>query len=119
MRCLNKLNLRAKSINSNVTLTERREIRALIEEEDTILKFFYLTPEMATTDFYSQFIHDSLKDGTFSHVVVDEAHCLIDKGYRQSFGKLKDFREAHPEIPFIALTTGSQVSLGFHLFRSY
>lgn len=111
MRFLNKLNLRAKSINSTVTYSERKDIRKLIEDEDGNIKFLYLCPEMAATDFYSEFIHGYLEYGTFSHVVVDEAHCLIDKGFRQSFAKLKEFRVKHLEVPFIALTTGSEVSV--------
>lgn len=111
-RYLNKLNLRAKTINSTIkSLKERRDIRNAILCDDTIVKFFYLCPEMAATSFYNDFLHSMMEDRLFSHVVIDEAHCLTDKGFRDSFSKLKEFRQKHLDIPFIALTTGSDSTL--------
>lgn len=104
--------MRAISIDStDKSEVNRREIRRRLEDRDTIVKFFYITPEMASKDYYTKFLNELLRDGVFSHFVIDEAHCLTDKKYRESFSILKEFREKHRKIPFIALTTASTGTL--------
>lgn len=114
MRYLNKLNLRAKSINSTIkSMRERVQIRQQLLDEATFVKFFYLCPEMAVQSFYTDFIDQMLSEKKISHVVVDEAHCLIDKGFRKaSFDVIKKFRANHMHVPFIALTTASFETIG-------
>lgn len=111
MRFLNKLGMRAKSINSTVKQTERRDIRDSLMDEGTPIKFFYMCPEMAAMDFYTDFLHRMLSEGTISHVVVDEAHCLTDKSYRKAFAILTGLRINYPNVPFIALTTASKATI--------
>lgn len=112
MHYLNKIGLRAESINSKTApgSPERRAVReSLMTCSD--IKFFYLCPEMAAMDYYIYFINEMLDNGRFSHVVIDEAHCVIDIDYRPAFKLLKDFRFSHPKVPFIALTTASENDL--------
>lgn len=110
MRYLNGHGLKTVSINSTTEpgSDERREIRDLLLDNNSPVKFFYLCPEMAAMDFYTEFINDMLRDGLISHVVVDEAHCVVDKGFRPAYEALNPFRVKHPLVPFIALTTASK-----------
>jgi superfamily II DNA helicase RecQ len=104
VRYLNKLNIRAKTINSNVEYKQRGFIIEDIEG-DRKTKFLLVTPEMAAGDWLNWRIPKWLEDGTAIRVVVDEAHCLIDKCFRTSYALLKEFRLKSPEAQFIALTT--------------
>ena len=110
MNYLNKVDLRTKSINSTTSpgSIERRDIRESLLDKKTNIKFFFMCPEMAAMDYYNHFINKMLELGLISHFVIDEAHCVIDKGFRSSFKVLKDFRINHPTVPFIALTTASK-----------
>jgi superfamily II DNA helicase RecQ len=104
VRYLNKLNIRAKTINSKVNYYDRDDILDDIEG-DGQTKFLFITPEMADTERFVDLIPKWLEDGTVTRVVVDEAHCLIDKCFRKSFPKLKEIRKKFPNVQFIALTT--------------
>lgn len=58
-----------------------------------------------------EIIDTLMNNGQISHVAVDEAHCIIDKSYRESFHYLKNVRNKYPNIPWIATTTGTNVAL--------
>lgn len=112
MRYLNNLGLLATSINSTVERGERVKIREQLSAKPTFVKFFYMCPEMAAKDFYTDFIHRMLREKKISHVVVDEAHCMIDKSFRKpSFDVIMRFRVCHKNVPFIALTTASSETI--------
>lgn len=112
MRYLNKLNIRSKSINSTNTYQEKREVREMILDEDTIVKFLFMCPEMIKQSFYTELIGDLLAERQISHVVIDEAHCIVDKAFRApSYEVIKELREVNDKTPFIALTTGDEETL--------
>lgn len=80
---LNNLGLKAVSIDSTVDYEERDEIRDELKNcEETDIKFLYMCPEMAAGEWNEPFINELLSRGIISHVVVDEAHCVLDKDYR-------------------------------------
>lgn len=110
MNYLNKVDLRSTSINSTTRAgsNERRDIRVSLLDNNSNIKFFFMCPEMLAKDFYTCFINEMLRLDLISHFVIDEAHCVIDKGFRSSFKVLKNFRMNHPKVPFIALTTASK-----------
>lgn len=94
--------------------SKRNEIVNHLEDyEDTPLRFIYMTPEMIIKGGYDtrEMIDTLMRNDQISHVVVDEAHCIIDKIYRESFLRLKNIRSKYPDIPWIATTTASNAAL--------
>lgn len=68
-------------------------------------KFLYLSPERLQTELFKE----RVKKMKVSLVAIDEAHCISQWGYdfRPPYLKIADLREAHPEVPFIALTASA------------
>lgn len=106
---LNKLNLGAVAINSDVENWTRDIIEKDLCDENSSIKFFYLTPEMVSTERYDPFLNRLLSNGIISHVVIDEAHCILDytEFRAAAFSRIKNVRLNHPSVAFIALTTAS------------
>lgn len=109
MSFLNSHDIRAECITSFTAYSKRDEIVEELMKEDTDIRFFYLTPEMA--ELKSYIIERMFDKFAISHVVVDEAHCIIDKSFRSSFDALRELRTKNQEVPFIALTTASRETI--------
>lgn len=100
--------MKAVTINNTVSHSERIIIRDDLFKEESIIKFFYLSPEMVSTDPCADLLNDMLTKGMISHVVLDEAHRVADGKFRhEALSNLKQFRLDHPTVPFVALTTAS------------
>lgn len=109
---LNKFRLPATSITSVLPEAKRKEIlRELEDYKNTPYRFIYMTPEMIIQGGLKtrEVISTLMAKNQISHVVVDEAHCAIDKAidFRSAFTSLKFIREKYPQIRWIALTTAS------------
>lgn len=99
---LDQLGLRATCITGKTEYSERDIIEEELFSSNTNIKFFYMTPEMAGRK--SHFF----KRMPISHVVIDEAHCVVDSiDFRPDFGTLREIRMNNKDVPFIALTTAS------------
>jgi RecQ family ATP-dependent DNA helicase len=110
---LNELRIPAVSITSVISTDCRKDvIKSLYDYENVPYRFVYMTPEMlicgsAPTKDVIEFL---MEQEQISHVVVDEAHCILDKGfsYRPAFTQLKSVRGKFRNIPWIAVTTASE-----------
>lgn len=69
------------------------------------IKFLYIAPER----FYSELVRERIKYMKVNLFAIDEAHCISQWGYdfRPSYLQLADLREAHPNIPILALTASA------------
>ena len=69
------------------------------------IKFLYIAPER----FYSDLVRERIKYMKVNLFAIDEAHCISQWGYdfRPSYLQLADLREAHPNIPLLALTASA------------
>ncbi len=69
------------------------------------IKFLYIAPER----FYSDLVRERIKYMKVNLFAIDEAHCISQWGYdfRPSYLQLADLREAHPNIPILALTASA------------
>lgn len=103
---LNKLKIRAESINSKMTVKERNNVIAEIRAVKTAISFLYITPEQAATDFFKGLLDDMVRYGKVAYIVVDEAHCVSEWGhdFRPDYLKLGLIRSKYPDIKWIALT---------------
>lgn len=69
------------------------------------IKFLYIAPER----FYSELVRERIKYMKVNFFAIDEAHCISQWGYdfRPSYLQLAALREAHPEVPILALTASA------------
>lgn len=109
---LNQFRLPATAITSVLPQATRQEILDELDDYiNTPYRFIYMTPEMIIQGGLKtrEQIAKLMNLNQISHVVVDEAHCVIDKtfNFRDAFTNLKLIREKYPQIPWIALTTAS------------
>ncbi|XP_077395036.1 ATP-dependent DNA helicase Q5 isoform X2 [Festucalex cinctus] len=103
---LRSLKIPACSINSKLTLAERRVILAVLQSTNPKLKFLYITPETAASPSFQPYLADLCSRGLLSYLVVDEAHCVSQWGhdFRPDYLKLGELRVHVPGVPIIALT---------------
>ncbi|ORX52995.1 ATP-dependent DNA helicase [Piromyces finnis] len=110
---LNSLNIPAKSLNSSLKITEKREILDDLHSENPKVKLLYVTPElMATSNFRNQLINLN-KRKLLARLVVDEAHCISSWGhdFRSDYLKLSWFKLTFPKLPVTALTATATKSV--------
>ncbi|WP_159638977.1 RecQ family ATP-dependent DNA helicase [Sphingobacterium composti Ten et al. 2007 non Yoo et al. 2007] len=69
------------------------------------IKFLYIAPER----FYSDLVSERIKYMKVNLFAIDEAHCISQWGYdfRPSYLQLSDLREAHANVPILALTASA------------
>lgn len=96
----------AAALNSKTSSSERKQIMADIKSETPSLRLLYVTPEMAATERFRACLGSLLKQGTLSHVAVDEAHCVSEWGhdFRPDYLRLGELRQQLSSIPWVALT---------------
>jgi ATP-dependent DNA helicase RecQ len=73
------------------------------------IKFLYIAPER----FYSDIVRERIKYMKVNLFAIDEAHCISQWGYdfRPSYLQLADLREAHSNVPILALTASATLSV--------
>lgn len=97
--------MNAKSINSLESYESRDAIKEELLSKNNTIKFLYMCPEMVQLQDY--FLDKLFLQKKISHVVIDEAQCVIDNDFRPSYGVLQTMRMENENVPFIALTTAS------------
>jgi bloom syndrome protein len=106
---LRDLNIRAASINSEISLDERREVMNHLKEDypEQYIQLLYITPEMINK---SQVMINALsrlhKKKKLARIVIDEAHCVSQWGhdFRPDYTQLGAMRDNFPNVPLMALT---------------
>lgn len=65
-------------------------------------KLLYVAPERLMVPDFTR----ALRDWHVTHLAVDEAHCISEWGhdFRPEYRRLRELREALPQVPVIALT---------------
>lgn len=129
---LKALKIRAASLNSKLSKSERDTLLADLKTSSPNTRLLYVTPEQAHTNTFkvsteedstacSQWVfqdlfHSLTKRDRISYIVVDEAHCVSQWGhdFRPDYLKLGNLRSGN-NVPFIALTAtaGSEVRYKF------
>lgn len=97
---LNRRGIKAISITSEL---KKREIDYLLD--NCIygnVKFLYVSPERLLQPLFIE----RFKQMNVNLIAIDEAHCVSQWGYdfRPPYLSIKNLREFHPKIPFLALT---------------
>lgn len=103
---LNALNIRSDTLNSKMTVTERKNLLAELNSPKPKLKMLYITPEQAATSTFQALADSLLSRQLLARLVVDEAHCVSQWGhdFRPDYLKLGKFRRRLTGVPCVALT---------------
>ncbi len=97
---LNKKGILAKAIYSGLNF---REVDLILDNfMNGPLKILYVSPERLETDIFLE----RFKKTKISLVAIDESHCISQWGhdFRPAYYNIKELREWHPNVPFIAVT---------------
>jgi bloom syndrome protein len=109
IRHLQGLHIRAATINSETTPSEKATIISNLKEKhpEQHLQLLYVTPEMMSKSVQMLKIFDVLhSNGKLARVVIDEAHCVSQWGhdFRADYLALGSVRGRFPGVPIMALT---------------
>jgi ATP-dependent DNA helicase Q5 len=64
----------AESLNSKITVKEKKKIMADLNSDKPKLKLLYITPELAAQEYFRELLMNLNKKNLLNYFVVDEAH---------------------------------------------
>ncbi|POS85601.1 hypothetical protein EPUL_002140 [Erysiphe pulchra] len=113
---LQKISIRAATINGDTDVAERRSIMNNLREEypEQHIQLLYVTPEMVSQSGQMRDILSSLhQKSRLARFVIDEAHCVSQWGhdFRKEYIALGRLRKDFPNVPIMALTATATQSV--------
>ncbi|XP_069785416.1 ATP-dependent DNA helicase Q5 isoform X2 [Narcine bancroftii] len=98
--------IQAQSLNSKLSLEERKMVLSDLWREKPNVRLLYVTPEMAASNTFGPIIDSLLARNLLSYLVIDEAHCVSQWGhdFRPDYLKLGLLRSKTLGVPCVALT---------------
>ncbi|XP_014783376.1 ATP-dependent DNA helicase Q5 [Octopus bimaculoides] len=118
---LRNLGIRAVTINSKQTMTERNRITTDLNRPKPKARFLYITPEQASTAFLQQHLYSLNHANLLNYFIIDEAHCVSQWGhdFRPDYLKLGQLRANKiPNVPCIALTATATAQVTKDIVKS-
>lgn len=100
------LKVQVSSLNSKLSVQERKELLSDLERDKPRTKLLYITPEMAASASFQPTLNSLLSRNLLSYLVVDEAHCVSQWGhdFRPDYLRLGALRSRLAHAPCVALT---------------
>ncbi|XP_064423632.1 ATP-dependent DNA helicase Q5 isoform X2 [Latimeria chalumnae] len=100
------LKIKACTLNSKISIQERKKIHLDLDNEKPCTKLLYITPEMAASASFQPILNSLVTRNLLCYLVIDEAHCVSQWGhdFRPDYLKLGSLRSRIPNTPCIALT---------------
>ncbi|CAI9737365.1 ATP-dependent DNA helicase Q5-like [Octopus vulgaris] len=118
---LRNIGIRAVTINSKQTMTERNRITTDLNRPKPKTRFLYITPEQASTAFLQQHLYSLNHADLLNYFIIDEAHCVSQWGhdFRPDYLKLGQLRANKiPNVPCIALTATATAQVTKDIVKS-
>lgn len=111
---LQALGIRARAITSGLAQVEIDN--ALESAALGKLDLLYVSPERLGTDLFKARL-PRMAPGL---IAVDEAHCISQWGYdfRPAYRLINTLREAHPQVPILALTASATTEVAHDIMQS-
>ncbi|XP_036052594.1 ATP-dependent DNA helicase Q5 isoform X2 [Onychomys torridus] len=103
---LQALKVQVSSLNSKLSVQERKELLSDLERDKPRTKLLYITPEMAASASFQPTLNSLMSRNLLSYLVVDEAHCVSQWGhdFRPDYLRLGALRSRLAHAPCVALT---------------
>ncbi|XP_041491662.1 ATP-dependent DNA helicase Q5 isoform X1 [Microtus oregoni] len=100
------LKVPVSSLNSKLSVQERKELLSDLEQDKPRTKLLYITPEMAASASFQPTLTSLVSRNLLSYLVVDEAHCVSQWGhdFRPDYLYLGALRSCLTHTPCVALT---------------
>uniref|UniRef100_A0A8C6I9P5 ATP-dependent DNA helicase n=1 Tax=Mus spicilegus TaxID=10103 RepID=A0A8C6I9P5_MUSSI len=100
------LKVQVSSLNSKLSVQERKELLSDLERDKPRTKLLYITPEMAASASFQPTLNSLVSRNLLSYLVVDEAHCVSQWGhdFRPDYLRLGALRSRLAHAPCVALT---------------
>nr|XP_056712068.1 ATP-dependent DNA helicase Q5 [Euleptes europaea] len=100
------LNVKVSSLNSKISVQEKKTILADLTSEKPQIKLLYITPEMAASSSFQPTLEVLVSRNLLTYLIVDEAHCVSQWGhdFRPDYLRLGSLRRRIPSAPCVALT---------------
>ncbi|KAH6851126.1 P-loop containing nucleoside triphosphate hydrolase protein [Chaetomium sp. MPI-CAGE-AT-0009] len=106
VEALRAANVDARTLNSNIPLSERDRIYQDLATGHPRTRLLYVTPELCSVDRFRERLKFVYEQKELARIAVDEAHCISEWGhdFRKDFKRLSWFRETFPDVPIMCLT---------------
>ncbi|CAD7005253.1 unnamed protein product [Ceratitis capitata] len=116
---LGKLRIRADSLNSKMSTKERDAVISDLKAMRPSIRFLYITPEQAATQFFQDLLQTLVKYDKIAYFAVDEAHCVSQWGhdFRPDYLKLCSLRRRYNNIVWMALTATASRQVREDIFQ--
>lgn len=100
------LKVHVSSLNSKLSVQERKALLSDLERDKPRTKLLYITPEMAASASFQPALNSLAARSLLSYLVVDEAHCVSQWGhdFRPDYLRLGALRSRLAHVPCVALT---------------
>ncbi|XP_040100472.1 ATP-dependent DNA helicase Q5 isoform X1 [Oryx dammah] len=114
------LKVRVSSLNSKLSVQERKELLSDLEQEKPQTKLLYITPEMAASTSFQPTLNSLVSRHLLSYLVVDEAHCVSQWGhdFRPDYLRLGALRSRLADAPCVALTATATLQVREDVFAA-
>jgi RecQ family ATP-dependent DNA helicase len=108
LNTLQALGVPVATINSTVSLAERRVILEDLLSGHPRIRLLYVTPELCQNNTFRRNLQTMHRQRELVRIVIDEAHCISEWGhdFRPAYKALSWFRHSltNPPVPISALT---------------
>nr|CAB93500.1 DNA helicase [Aspergillus nidulans] len=108
VNALQALGVPVATINSTVSLAERRVILEDLLSGHPRIRLLYVTPELCQNNTFRRNLQTMHKQRKLVRIAIDEAHCISEWGhdFRPAYKALSWFRHSltNPPVPISALT---------------
>ncbi|XP_064608324.1 ATP-dependent DNA helicase Q5-like [Liolophura sinensis] len=103
---LQELNIPAETVNSKMTVEERKRVFSDLNSDNPKTRLLYITPELAAQQYFQALVTNLQKRKILKYFIVDEAHCVSQWGhdFRPDYLKLGFLREKMADVVCVALT---------------
>ncbi|XP_036755958.2 ATP-dependent DNA helicase Q5 isoform X1 [Manis pentadactyla] len=114
------LKVQVSSLNSKLSVQEKKELLSDLEQEKPRTKLLYLTPEMAASASFQPTLNSLVSRHLLSYLVVDEAHCVSQWGhdFRPDYLRLGTLRSRLAHAPCVALTATATLQVQEDVFAA-
>lgn len=110
---LNKLNIKAESLNGGTSKEDKKRIQTWMLDKKYGLKLLYVTPEGLAKKTFMSYLQKCYNAKNLNRIAIDEVHCCSTWGhdFRKDYNYLSLLKPMFPDIPFLGLTATASMNV--------